>query len=144
MKYLSDLTGFGVAQVDSERAKAVFENTQKLLAILDANPTPEAALDQAHELEIGENKNELLTAYTAMHVAQRTFERARTLFEKGVGTEQDLLEARGAYEPAHVGYVSTRDEIAFNLQPNFLRAQRDFQVARTEMRNAERALHILG
>ena len=144
MEYLSDLSRFEVAKVEFEQAATVFENTQKLLAILDANPTPEAALNQAHELEIGQNKNKLLTAYTAMHVTRRTFERARTLRDKGVGTEQDLLEAQGAYETARADYVSTREEIVFNLRPNFLRSERDFDVARTEMRNAERALHILG
>ncbi|MEP0848073.1 MAG: efflux RND transporter periplasmic adaptor subunit [Phycisphaerae bacterium] len=144
MEYLADLSRFEVAKADFERARTVFENTQKLLAILDADPTPEQALEQAQALEIGENKNKLLTAYTAMHVTQRTFERARTLIEKGVGTEQDLLEAQGAYETARADYVSTREEIAFSLRPNFLRAERDFDVARTEMRNSERALHILG
>lgn len=144
MEYLADLSRFEVAKADFERARIVFENTQKLLGILDSNPTPEEALSRAHDLEIGENKNKLLTAYTAMHVTQRTFERARTLIEKGVGTEQDLLEAQGAYETARADYVSTREEISFNLRPNFLRAERDFDVARTEMRNSERALHILG
>lgn len=144
MEYLADLSRFEVARAEFDRATTVFENTQKLLAILDADPTPDAVLQQAHDLEVGANKNELLTAYTAMHVSQRTFERARTLFEKGVGTEQDLLEARGAYETARADYVSTREEIAFNLRPDYLRADRDFDVAQTEMRNAERALHILG
>lgn len=144
MKYLSDLSRFEVAKVEFEQATTVFENTQKLLAILDADPTPEAALNQAHELAIGENKNKLLTAFTAMHVTQRTFERARALLEKGVGTEQDLLEAQGAYETGRADYVSTREEIAFKLRPDHLRAESGFEVARTEMRNSERALHILG
>lgn len=144
MEYLADLSRFGVASADFDRASKVFENTQKLLTILDGNPTPEDALAQARDLEIGENKNKLLTAYTAMNVARRTFERARTLFQKGVGTEQDQLEAQGAYETARADYVSTREEIAFNLRPNFLRAERDFNVAHTEMRNSERSLHILG
>ena len=144
MEYLADLTRFEVAKADFERATAVFENTQALLAILDQQPTPEEALTRAHELEIGENKNRLLTAYTTMHVRRRTYARARRLLKKGVGTEQDLLEAQGAYETARADFVSTREEIAFNLRPDFLRAQRDFEVARTEMRNSERALHILG
>ncbi|GEM_PF-789922 len=144
MEYLSDLSRFEVAKADFQRAKSVFENTKKLLLILDEQPTPQQALERARALEIGENKNKLLTAYTTMHVTLRTFQRARKLFEKGVGTEQDLLEAQGAYETAHADYVSTREEIAFNLRPDFLRAQRDFDLARTEMRNSERALHILG
>jgi len=144
MEHLADLSRFAVATADFDRAGAVFENTRKLLAILDVDPTPEQALDQAQALEIGENKNRLLTAYTAMHVTRRTFERAQTLLAKGVGAEQALLEAQGAYETARADYVSTREEIAFNLRPNFLRAERDFEVARTETRNSERALHILG
>lgn len=144
MEYLADLSRFEVAKADFERATTVYENTQKLLTLLDEEPTPEGALEQAHTLEVGANKNSLLTAYTAMHVTRRTFERAQALFDKGVGTEQDLLEAKGAYETARADYVSTREEIAFNLRPDFLRAERDYQVAQTEKRNSERALHILG
>ncbi|HOQ88462.1 MAG TPA: efflux RND transporter periplasmic adaptor subunit, partial [Phycisphaerae bacterium] len=48
------------------------------------------------------------------------------------------------YEVSRADYSSTREEIVFNLELDFLRAQKDFEVAHTELRNSERALHILG
>lgn len=144
MEYLTDRSRFQVAKADFERATTVYENTKKLLAILDGEPTPDEALTKAHDLPVGENKNKLLTAYTRMGVDARNFERVQELFKAKISSEADLLEARGDYEVARAGYISTREEIAFDLELSFLRAQKDFQVARTEERNAERALHVLG
>lgn len=144
MEYLTDRSRFEVAKADFERATTVYENTKKLLVILNGEPTPDDVLTKAHDLPVGENKNKLLTAYTRVSVDARNFERVQELFKAKISSEADLLEARGDYEVARADYVSTREEIAFDLELAFLRAQKDFQVARTEMRNAERALHILG
>jgi len=144
MEYLADMRRFGVARADFERAKTVYENTKKLLIILDAEPTPEEALEQAHDLAVGENKNRLLTTYTRMRVNQQNFQRLDKLLEDKIASEADWLEAKGDYEVSRADYSSTREEIVFNLELDFLRAQKDFEVAHTELRNSERALHILG
>lgn len=144
MEYLADLRRFDVAKADFDRAKIVYENTKKLLVILDGSPTPDAALAKAKDLPVGENKNKLLTAYTRMEVNRRNSERTRELAKSNIASEADLLEAQGAYDISRADYLSTREEITFNLQINFLKAERDFAVAETEMQNSERALHILG
>jgi RND family efflux transporter MFP subunit len=144
MEHLADLSRFGVAKADFDRARVVFENTEKLLIILDVNPSPEEVLEKAHDLPVGENKNELLTSYTQMNVTRRSYERVEELLKSKIASEADFLEAKGAYEIARANYLSIREEISFNLKLNFLRAEKDFQLAHTEMRNSERALHILG
>ncbi|MFQ5489904.1 MAG: efflux RND transporter periplasmic adaptor subunit [Phycisphaerae bacterium] len=144
MEYLADMSRFEVAQADFERAAIVFKNTKKLLAILETEPTPDQALAQAHDLPVGDNKNQLLTAYTRMKVNKRNFERFEKLLASQIASEADYLEAQGAFEIARADYLSTREEITFNLKLTFLRAEKDFKVAETEMRNSERGLHILG
>ncbi|NOX59954.1 MAG: efflux RND transporter periplasmic adaptor subunit [Planctomycetes bacterium] len=144
MEYLSDLSRFNVARADFERAETVFQNTKKLLAILDPEPTPEKVLAQAHDLPVGQNKNKLLTSYTRMKVNLRNYKRNEKLLASKIASEAEFLDAKGEYEVSRADYSSTREEISFDLKLEFLRAQRDFQVAETEMRNAERALHILG
>jgi len=144
MEYLADLGRFAVAKVDFDRARIVFENTKKLLKILDADPTPEAALSTAKDLPVGENKNKLLTSYTRLQVDRRNFHRTTELAKSNIASEADLLEAQGAFDIARADYLSTREEIAFNLRLNFLRAQKDFDLAETDVQNSERALHILG
>lgn len=144
MEYLADLSRFALAEADFERARIVFENTQKLLDILEDNPSPDQALTQAHDLPVGDNKNKLLTAFTRMQVARRHHQRTRELHAENIVSEADLLESQGADEIARADYLSTREEIVFNLPLNFLRAQKDFDLGRTEHRNSERALHILG
>jgi len=144
MEYLADLSRFEVAQADYERAQTVFENTKQLLAILAPEPEPEAVLAEAHDLPVGENKNKLLTTYTRMKVNLRNYKRNEELLASKIASEAEFLSAKGEYEVSRADYLSTREEISFDLKLRFLRAQKDFQVARTDMRNSERALHILG
>lgn len=144
MKYLADLSRFEVAHADYARAQIVFENTKKLLVILDPEPAPEQVLARAHNLPVGDNKNKLLTSYTRMKVSFRNYKRNEQLMANKIASEAEFLEAQGAYEIARVDYLSTREEISFDLDLSFLRAEKEFKLAKTEMRNAERALHILG
>lgn len=139
MEYLADLGKFAVAEADFERAKLVYENTQKLLAILDKDAAPEEVLAEAHDLPVGDNKNKLLTAYTRMRVNQRNFERTEGLLEKKIASEVDHLEAKGAYDVSRADYFSTYEEISFDLRLKYLRARRDFQLAETELDNSERS-----
>jgi len=144
MEYLADLSRFEVARADYDRAKTVYRNTKKLLAILDPEPTPEKALAAARDLAVGENKNKLLTSYTRMKVNLRNYKRNEQLLASKIASEAEFLEAQGAYEISRADYLSTREEISFDLELRFLRAEKDFKVAQMQMRNAERALHILG
>ena len=144
MEYLVDLSRFEVARADYERARIVFENTKKLLAILDPEPASEQVLAQAHDLPVGDNKNKLLTTYTRMKVNARNYKRNAELLASKIASEAEFIEAQGAYEVSRADYLSTREEISFDLELRFLRAEKDFKVAETEMRNAERALQILG
>ncbi|MCH7719854.1 MAG: efflux RND transporter periplasmic adaptor subunit [Planctomycetes bacterium] len=144
MEYLADLSRFALAEAYFERARIVLENTRKLLDILEDDPTPDQALTQARDLPVGDNKNKLLTGFTRMQVARRHHQRTRELHAENIVSEAGLLEAQGADDIARADYLSTREEIVFNLPLNFLRAQRDFDLARTEQRNSQRALHILG
>jgi len=144
MEYLTDLGRFEIARADYARAQIVHKNTKKLLAILDVEPEPQEALTQAHDLPVGDNKNRLLTTYTRMKVNFRNYKRNEALLASGIASEAEFLQTQGEYEVSRADYLSTREEISFGLELRFLRAKKDFQVAETEVRNAERALHILG
>ncbi len=144
MEYLADQSRFEVARADYKRAQTVYENTKKLLIILDPEPAPEVVLAKAHDLPVGDNKNQLLTSYTRMKVNFRNFKRNEELLASKIASEAEYLEAQGEYEVSRADYLSTREEISFDLELRFLRAEKDYKVAETEMRNAERALHILG
>ena len=144
MEYLVHLSRFEVARADYARAQIVYENTKILLAILQPEPAPQEVLARAHDLPIGENKNKLLTTYTRMKVNLRNYQRNQELLASKIASEAEFLEAQGEYEVSLADYLSTREEVSFDLELRFLRADKDYKVAETEMRNAERALHILG
>ncbi|MCH7994719.1 MAG: efflux RND transporter periplasmic adaptor subunit [Planctomycetes bacterium] len=144
MEYLVDLSRFEVARADYARAKTVYQNTKILLTILDPEPAPEEVLAQAHDLPVGDNKNKLLTSYTRMKVNFRNYKRNKELLASKIASEAEFLEAQGEYEVSRADYLSTREEISFDLEIRFLRAEKNYKVSETEMRNAERALHILG
>ncbi len=136
MEYLADQSRFEVARADYDRAQTVYENTKKLLIILDPEPAPEAVLAKAKDLPVGDNKNKLLTSYTRMKVNYRNFKRNEALLASKIASEAEFLEAQGEYEVSRADYLSTREEISFDLELRFLRAEKDYKVAETEMRNA--------
>jgi len=144
MDFLGDLNRLDLAELVFNRARMVYENTIKLLKILYTNPAPEEALARAGRLPSGENKNRLLTKYTIMRVNERSFHREKRLYERKVSSEVDYLVAKGAFETARADYLSTREEISFNLEPGFLKAKNAFKIAENNLRNSERSLHILG
>ncbi|HHL40397.1 MAG TPA: efflux RND transporter periplasmic adaptor subunit [Deltaproteobacteria bacterium] len=144
MEFLTDLNRMALAEVDFERARTIYENTKKLLAVLDERPAPREALERARRLPSGENKNLLLTKYTVMHVNERNFRREKKLFEKKISSEADYLAAESAYETARADFYSTYEEIGFNLEIDFLKAKNEFEIAKNEILNSERTLHILG
>lgn len=144
MEYLSDLSRFEVASADFSRAEIVYTNTKKLLVILESEPTPEEALALAHDLPVGDNKNKLLTSFTRMKVNLRNYKRNKELLASKIASEAEYLETQGNYEVSRADYLSTQEEISFDLELRFLRAKKDHHLAEVEMHNAERALRILG
>ncbi len=144
MAYLETISRHDVTRAELKRLEQIARNTRQLLKILDGDPTSDVALEQAHDLQIGENKAKLLGIYTRLQVARRTWEREQQLREKKISSEADYLEAMSNFETSRSDYQSLREAIDYELDLDLLRHRNALQLTRMRMLNAKGTLHMLG
>jgi len=124
--------------------QTIAANTERLLELLHTEPELTRLRNEATNLRIGANKGRLITAYARLRAAEANFARERTLRDKGLSTEADLLAAEEAYNSAVASYTAVFEEIAFTYQVRLDTARRAASVATSSVENAERRLYLLG
>lgn len=142
--YLSAISEYEVDAAELDRLEKVAANTRALLQILAKAPSTEEALEQAHDLRIGDYKTQLLGTYARLQVRRRTWEREQKLQEQQLTSEADYLEAVGDYETTRADYQALREAIDYEIDLELLRGRNAVRMSRTRMLNAERTLHVLG
>jgi len=141
--YLTRKHRLALARTDLTRLLAVHDNTTRLLGMLKASPP----LDDLHKLgeaEMGDHRYSLVAAYTELVNARTAYLREKTLFEKQIASEGDLLEADGAYKKAEALYLAAIDSISFDIGRELMEAERALQIAEFEAKASARHLLLLG
>jgi len=141
--YLAKLNEVGCCNALVPRLQAVHENTLTLLQFLDRSPTREQIREFA-DLPMGGNRSKLIGSYSEVLLGRRTHSRERTLREKEIASEQDLLVAENALEKAESHYAAERDSLAFETERELAEALAELRRAEFELKQAERHLHFLG
>jgi membrane fusion protein, heavy metal efflux system len=141
--YLAKLNEVGCCKVLVPRLQAVHQNTRTLLQFLDRSPTREQLREFA-DLPMGGNRSKLIGSYSEVLLARRNHSRERTLHEKEIASEQDLLGAENALGKAESHYTAERDTIAFETEIELAEALAELRRAEFELKQAERHLHFLG
>lgn len=142
-EYLSRLREHELAQTDLARAETVYTNTKRLLEVLGDTPTLDALREFA-DVDLGANRNLLVSAYAELLATTAAYEREKSLFEKQIGSEAEYLEAEAAYKQAQAAYFSVRDDLAFSNARTLDQRRREAKVAEVALLAAERKLHALG
>lgn len=143
LDYLTRINEILCCNITVPRAKAVHDNTLKLLEFLGVNPSLEA-LQGFDAGEAGENLSTLVGAYAELVHARQVFEREQTLHRKEISSGQDYVTAKAAYEKAAAGYRAARDSAAFAVKHGLLEAETALRAARFTARTAEQRLRIMG
>jgi len=133
----------GCCAVNLPRAKEIFENTHKLLALLKKEPG-QKELRKLDGLEMGEYRGKLVTAYAEYRAAKRTYERERSLRRKAISSEKELDEAEATYKKAQAKFVAAKDIARFEVLVAYGEAARAQQVAEFEAVAAEQRLRQKG
>ncbi len=145
VEYLAKLQQLELTRTDLDRAKAVHDNTRKLLDALAAKPDATAdPVSDVLEGEMGANRSMLLSARAELVFALQTRDRERQLFEKKIGSEAELLSAESALTKAQAHYAAERDSIAFAIKRVLLQADRAVKLAELDVRAARHRLLVLG
>lgn len=141
--YLAKLNEVGCCKILVPRLQAVHDNTLTLLQFLERSPTREQIREFA-DLPMGGNRSRLIGSYSEVLLARRNHSRERTLREKQIASEQDLLVAENALEKAESHYMTQRDSLAFETERELAEALAGLRRAEFELKQAERHLHSLG
>jgi len=131
----------GRRRIELPRAKQIFENVNRLLALLEKNPDDEQ-LSALAGMEMGEYRGNLLTAYAEYVAAQQAVERERTL--RGISSDQDLIAAQAGFRRAKAAFDASRDTARFDVFIAFGEAARMSQVAEFDAVAAEQSLRLMG
>lgn len=143
LDYLTRINEIVCCNITVPRAKAVHDNTLKLLEFLGGNPSLEA-LQGFDAGAAGENLSTLVGAYAELVHARQAFEREQALHRKEISSGQDYVAAKTAYEKAAADYRAARDSAAFAVKHGLLEAEAALRAARFAARTAEQRLRIMG
>ena len=142
--YLQSIQAKIIADAEHSRQETISKNTSKLLDILRTSPSPSELRDKADKLRIGANKGRLLSTYAQMKSGEANYDREKTLNDKGLSTQADLLASQQMFYSAQAEHMAAFEDIDFSFRLRMQEAMQASMIAESSVENAERRLHILG
>jgi membrane fusion protein, heavy metal efflux system len=136
----SELAGH---QIETPRGLEIYETTHKMLALLETEPGVEE-LRQLDDLEMGEYRGQLVTAYAEYRAAKKAFEREQGLFEKSIASESDYIEAEAAYKKADAAFTAVKDLARFQSLAGYTELAQRRRVAEFQAVSTAQHLRLLG
>lgn len=133
----------GCCMIKVPRAKEIFENTAKLLDLLNKEATREE-LHKLDGLEMGKYRAQLLPAYAEYLATREIYEREKTLRTKEISSAQELLKAETAYKKAREQFFAAIDTARYETLIAYIEAVQERLVAEFGSAAAERRLRLKG
>lgn len=143
LEYLTKVNELLSRNLLAPRARAVHENTVRLLAFLDGKP-PLDQLQSFQAGEAGENLKTLIASYAEATTARQAYEREKGLYDKQIASEQDYLAAKADYEKAAAEFMTDRDSIAFEVKRALIEVEAGLRAVQFEVRTADQRLRLMG
>ncbi len=129
--------------IDLNRAREVTANTEKLLRFLKDAPSFTEIRGKQYG-DMGSYRTSLLSSYSELFFAEKTFTRKKRLFDDKIASESDFLEAQNAYEKAQAEFDMALDNARFEIHQKLIEEQRTVRVNEFKLKTAERKLEVLG
>jgi len=143
LNLFNKLSVLGSRQIELPRAKSIFDNVNRLLALLETEPD-EDELETLDGLEMGEYRGRLITAYADLTAARKTHDREHLLRSENISSEMDLIHADNEFERARAEYAAERDRARYEVLLAYAEAVFQHQVAEFDAVAAEQRLHLKG
>ena len=143
LSYYAKQAEVGCCMIKLPRAKAIYENTGKLLALLKKE-APQKELHKLDGQEMGEWRGRLLTANAEYLASRKTYERERNLRAKEIASGQELLDAETTYKKAREEFQAAMDAARYETLIAYSEATQERQVAEFEAVAAEKRLRLKG
>jgi cobalt-zinc-cadmium efflux system membrane fusion protein len=133
----------GCCEIKLPRAKEIFENVTKLIALLKKEAS-EDAIHKLDKLEMGHYRGELLPAYAAYLEARATHKREAGLHAKQISSEQELIKAETTLRQARAKFQAAIDIASYETQITYSETAQEHQVAVFNSVAAEKLLRLKG
>ena len=129
-----------IAETDYQWQETIHDNTRELLKRLAESATIDEITDTFRGKPIGENRGRTLKAYAELNFANATYEREKTLREKGISSESDYLDAQKGYITAKAEFEAITEELEFQNRLALMKMQRAVDAAARDVTEAEQAV----
>ena len=134
---LDSLTTRDLAQVSVAMAEKLFnyqqpiyDNTVKMLGLLESNSTAAEAQKTLEHLDIGVAKKEIIEALADVELARANFKRQEQLLQQEVGSAKAMQEARRDLDTAVSTHDALFEQVRLDAEQVHLEAQREYLTAK--------------
>ncbi|MDP6524205.1 MAG: efflux RND transporter periplasmic adaptor subunit [Kiritimatiellia bacterium] len=143
LDFYSKVSEVGCCEIRLPRAKEIFGNVARLIALLKKG-AGEEEIKTLDGLEMGSYRGRLLTAYATHRSAKTTHERESTLRAKQISSAQDLLTAETKLAQARANFQAAMDTARYETLVAYSEAAQERQVAEFDAVAAEKQLRLKG
>lgn len=144
ISYLDAQKKAQLAKIDFDRETLIFENTADMLELLERKLDVEEISKRIENLQIGNNREQLISSYAKLSLAKSVFKREKGLFEKGIASESDYLLALEKYKSAEAKFVSLTEKISFDGKWNLRQKKRKYEMESLNLQNSTQKFLALG
>lgn len=141
---VSDRQDALIAAVNKDWAQKVHDNTQALIRELEKGGAPQEIAERFRDKPIGENREQLVSAYARLQQTRAENDRSKSLAERGSLSQREYQKAKADYEAAQATYGALLEQIRFTSGQQLLKAQQALDQAKVAEGASRSALLILG
>ena len=142
--YLTSIKQADMARADLDREAQVFENTQRMLDLLEQDRDPEEVYSQLKDLVIGKSRELLIPASAKLRLAKSVHLREKGLLEKGITSESEYLVALENYKSAEARYIALREKISYDGEWSLRQKKKTLEIDQLNLQTANQKLLALG
>ncbi len=144
INYLAAVKQSELIQADLKREKLIYENTRQMLDLLEQKLEIDAIYARLKDLAIGENRERLLPAYARVQLARSVHQREKRLFDKGISSESEYLQALENVKSAEATYLALREKIAYDGDWGLRQKTKNAEMESLNLQTATQKLLALG
>lgn len=132
-----------LASMNLERLQTLSENLGKLLEMLQRGASEEEIEKAFEKRDLGDYRQELLTAYANQRLAEQWLERVKPLAESGAIPGRTVRERENERLLAETAFRTARDQARFATEKTLLQAAADVHLADQQLKLARQAVEAL-
>ena len=144
INYLGAVKNADLAKIDLKRESLLFENTSRMLDLLEQELDLEKVYPGLKELQLGKSRELLIPAYAKLKLTKSVYLREKNLFKKGISSESEYLVAEEDYKSAEARYIALREKIAYDGPWTVSKKKRTMEMEQFNLQTARQKLFALG